>query len=142
MFGWGRKATVEERAKLIARMINFILYGLQTKTYEQFVESFSNPDAEPNVLDRHSHKLHFQLRISPTCWYDATATLARPDVPSSACLRGGGDDLGVFITIDAGDSTRISIDLRLDEDVGRDARSMVRALEAIPFDNTNTALRP
>lgn len=47
MFGWGRKASVDERAKQIARMLGFIQHGLRTKSYEQFAASFSNPGADP-----------------------------------------------------------------------------------------------
>ena len=42
MLGWGRKAAIEKRAKLLARMTALILQGLQTKSYEQFIASFSN----------------------------------------------------------------------------------------------------
>ena len=41
MFGWGRKGAVEKRAKLLARMVTLIVHGLRTKTYEQFIASFS-----------------------------------------------------------------------------------------------------
>jgi hypothetical protein len=74
MLGWGRKAAVDERAKLLARMINLIMHSLKAKPYEQFVASFSNPGKEPDAFDGSNRELHFQMRISPSCWYDATAT--------------------------------------------------------------------
>ena len=67
IFGWGG-AEVEERAKLLDRMVVLIVHGLRTKTYEQFVAAFSNPGHEPDALQRLSHKASFQMRISPTCW--------------------------------------------------------------------------
>ena len=73
LFGWGRKAPIDERAKLIARMVGLVIDGLRTKSYEQFVLSFSNPGAEPGEFERGNGELYFQMRISPTCWYNATA---------------------------------------------------------------------
>jgi hypothetical protein len=49
MFGWRRRAAVGKRAKQIARMVLLVIDGLQTKTYEQFVVSFSNPGAVPST---------------------------------------------------------------------------------------------
>jgi hypothetical protein len=49
---WSRRDTgVDERVKLMARMVTLIVHGLQIKSYEQFVESFSNPDGEPPSLE-------------------------------------------------------------------------------------------
>ena len=47
MLGWGRNSAVEKRAKRLARMTPLIMHGLQTKTYEQFIASFSNPAGSP-----------------------------------------------------------------------------------------------
>jgi hypothetical protein len=44
-----RKAAVEKRAKQIARMVLLVIDGLQTKTYEQSVEIFSNPGNVPST---------------------------------------------------------------------------------------------
>jgi hypothetical protein len=33
MFGWGRKAAVKQRARLLARMIDLIMHGLKTKPW-------------------------------------------------------------------------------------------------------------
>src|SRR5260370_32103057 len=98
MFGWGRKGAVEKRAKLLSRMIALITHGLKSKPYEQFVASFSNPGKEPDAFDRSNRELHFQMRISPTCWYDATATYPLRE-SSWVSLHGGGDDFGVLITV-------------------------------------------
>ena len=81
MLGWGRKAAVEKRAKLLARMINLIMHSLKAKPYEQFVASFSNPGKEPDAFDRSNRELHFQMRISPSCWYDATASYPLRETP-------------------------------------------------------------
>ena len=43
MFGWGRKAAVKQRARLLARMIGLIMHGLKTKP-------FSNPGKEPDAF--------------------------------------------------------------------------------------------
>lgn len=47
LFGWGHKAEIEQRAQRVARMLFFIKHGMQTKTYDEFVASFSNPGDEP-----------------------------------------------------------------------------------------------
>jgi hypothetical protein len=67
MLGWGRQAAVEKRAKLLGRMTDLIMHGLQTKTYEQFIASFSNPGWEPDTFERQRQELRFLMRISPTC---------------------------------------------------------------------------
>ena len=59
MLGWGRNSAVEKRAKLLARMTTLIMRGLQTKTYEQFIASFSNPDGEPDASERQRHEFTF-----------------------------------------------------------------------------------
>ncbi len=82
MFGGGQKATVDRRAKRLARIVAFIVHGLQTKSYEQFIASFSNPGSEPNAFDRSSRDHRFQMRISPTCWYDAFASYPLGESPS------------------------------------------------------------
>jgi hypothetical protein len=133
MFGLGRSAAVQKRAELIARMVGYVRHGLQTKSYEQFVESFSNPDGQPDVSDRHRRELNFQMRVSPTCWYDATAFYwhGTPFVG----IQGGGDDYGVFITAHGDRDSLISVDFHkplLGRQSGRDARAMVRALQVMP----------
>jgi hypothetical protein len=131
MLGWGRKAGVEERAKLLARMTAFILKGLQTKTYEQFVASFSNPGGEPDTLERQSHILHFVMRISPTCEYYATACYPRDD-PPWASLQGDDDDFGVFITLSRSGEITVGLHLESGETAGRDAQAIVRSLTTMP----------
>jgi hypothetical protein len=131
MLGWGRRAAVEERAKLLARMVALILRGLQTKTYEQFIASFSNPGGEPDPLERQSHILHFLMRISPTCEYYATARYPRDD-PPWASLQGDGDDFGVFITISQSGEITVGLHLESGEVAGRDAQAVVRSLTAMP----------
>jgi hypothetical protein len=134
VFGWGRKAEVEERAKKVARMLFFIKHSMQTKTYDQFVASFSNPDEEPDVLMRYDRTAHFTMHISESCWYSADIAFPhKPDGNGAVTLHGGGDDFGVFITAAPSDD-RASVDLNLpfDQKAGRDARSMVRTLEAMP----------
>jgi hypothetical protein len=121
MLGWGRNAAVEKRVKLLARMTALILHGLQTKTYEQFVASFSNPGGEPDTSERQSHKLHFLMRISSTCEYYVTACYPRHE-PSWAILQADGDDFGVFITLSQ--SGEITGGLHLESgETGRSRRS-------------------
>jgi hypothetical protein len=139
MLGWGHKAAVEERAKLLARMTALVLHGLQTKTYEQFIASFSNPGGEPDASERQSHKLHFLMRISPTCEYVATACYPR-DEPSWAFLQGDGDDFGVFVTISHSADITVGLHLHSGESAGRDARAIVRILTAMPGITSFSAL--
>src|ERR1700692_4907580 len=97
MLGWGRKAAVERRAKLLARMTALIMHGLETKTYEQFIASFSNPGAGPDAPERQRYELHFQMRIAPKCGYDGTACYL-PREPCWASLKGHRDAFGVLLT--------------------------------------------
>jgi hypothetical protein len=139
MLGWGRKATVEKRAKLLARMIDLIIYRLQTKTYEQFIASFSNPGAEPGAFERQRHELHFQMRISAMCGYDARACYP-PSEPPWALLRGHGDDFGVFINISISAGITVGLHLNSGERAGRDAGAIVRSLTAMPGFRSFSAL--
>jgi hypothetical protein len=139
MLGWGRNAAVEKRAKLLARMTAVILHGLQTKTYERFIASFSNPGGEPDISERQSHKLHFLMRISPTCEYSATACYPR-DEPPWAFLQGDGDDFGVFITLSQSGEITVGLHLESGETAGRDAQAIVRILAAMPGFRSFSAL--
>lgn len=134
MFGWGRKAGITERAEKVARMLSFIKHSMQSKTYDQFVASFSNPGGEPDVLQRYDRRAHFIMHMSESCWY--SADVAFPHQPAgigSITLQGGGDDFGVFITATPADD-RVGVELHLpfDQKAGRDAKSMVRTLETMP----------
>ncbi len=131
MFGWGRKSAVEERAQKIARLVEFIRHGMRTKTYEQFVATFSNPGAEPDRTDRFRRQLNFTMTISPACWYQAMAMYPHgADDKPFLSMQGGGDDFGVFITAGADTSNYTEVDLHLfsGQKAGRDASAMVRAL--------------
>jgi hypothetical protein len=131
MLGWGRKAAVEKRAKLLARMVTLIMHGLKSKPYEQFVASFSNPGKEPDVFDQSNRELHFQMRISPTCWYDTTATYPLRESPW-ASLHGGGDDFGVLITVSPNAGITVGLHLGSGQRAGRDAQAVIHSLHAIP----------
>jgi hypothetical protein len=131
MFGWGRKRAVEKRAKLLARMVTLITHGLKSKTYEQFVASFSNPGEEPDAFDRSNHELHFQMRISPTCWYDATASYPLRE-PPWVSLHGGGDDFGVLITVSPSAGITVGLHLASGQRAGRDAGAAIHSLQTIP----------
>jgi hypothetical protein len=127
ILGWGGPE-VDERAKLLSRMIALIVHGLRTKSYEQFVAAYSNPGREPDALKRLSRKASFQLRITPTCWYDAAVSYA-DDAARTLSILGGGDDFGVSITTTSADNRIFAAFITdYDEKPGRDARAMVRAL--------------
>jgi hypothetical protein len=137
MFGWGRKIAVEKRAKQIARMVLLIVDGLQTKSYEQFVASFSNPGNVPSTLERGNRELSFQMRFSSACWYDAVVAYPRgPDETDEPHLyiQGGGDDWGVYISGNANRDKRVTVELHVPpgQKAGRDASAMVRALQTMP----------
>jgi hypothetical protein len=131
MFGRGRTAAVEKRAKLLARMSALILRGLQTKNYEQFIASFSNPGAEPDSSERQRHELRFLMQISLTSEYYATACYPRDD-PPWAFLQGDGDDFGVFITLSQSGEITVGLHLESGETAGRDAQAIVHSLTAMP----------
>jgi hypothetical protein len=65
LFWWRREQAVEERAKLMARMVSLIVRGLQTKSYEEFVESFSNPGSPSLVssVRQGARRLNYQFRF-------------------------------------------------------------------------------
>lgn len=132
MFGWARKAAIDQRAKLMARMLQLIINGLRTKSYEQFVTSFSNPGGEPDALDRMDRELCFRMRVSPSVWYDATASYACQ--PPLVSIQGGGDDFGVFIIASTEPDDTVKVDLHVAPGLGtgRDAHAMVRALQKMP----------
>jgi len=135
MFGIKRRSAIEQRAKLMARMVMLIVDGLCTKSYDQFVESFSNPGEEPDETARDARMLQFEMRFSPTCWYEATASFA--EARPSIYIDGGGDDFGVLISVHVPTDANLPVYPVVDLDVpqwwkrGRDARAMVRALQAM-----------
>lgn len=131
MFGWGRKAAVKQRARLLARMIGLIMHGLKTKPYDQFVASFSNPGKESDAFDRSNRELHFQMRISKICWYDATASYPLRETPWVS-LHGGGADFGVLITVSPGAGVTVGLHLASGQRAGRDAQAVIQSLHAVP----------
>jgi hypothetical protein len=140
IFGWGRRAEVEARAKQLARVTMVIVHSLQTKSYEQFVQSFSNPGTEPGSLERLNRQLCFQLKVSPSSWYDAVADFSRrTDIYPCVILNGGGDDFGVAISAGPGYSI-VELHVPPGQKLGRDAKAMVNALGAIPGWTNNAGL--
>ncbi len=69
-----------------------------------------------------------------SCWYSAAVSFPHgPDGVGAISLEGGGDDFGVFISAASGDDlASVALYLAFDEKAGRDAKSMVRTLEAMP----------
>jgi hypothetical protein len=132
MFTRGRRAQIEARGKQIARMIMVIVHGLQTKSYDDFVDGFSNPGTKPASLERLNKQLCFQLRISPTCWYDAVADFSRrTESYPFVNLHGGGDDFGVAISAGPG-YFHVELYVPDGQKIGRDAKRIVQALAVIP----------
>src|SRR5262249_44015323 len=43
MFGQSRRVAIKQRAKLMGRMVMLLTDGLCRKSYDQFVDSYSNP---------------------------------------------------------------------------------------------------
>jgi hypothetical protein len=127
------ETVIEERAQQIARMVMFIVHGLQTKSYDEFIESISNPGGEPTLRERLNRELRFQMRISPTCWYDAVVEYPFDSTPHFY-VEGSGDDWGVLISGDAVADHRIGVDFIVPtgSQPGRDARAMEHALRVIP----------
>jgi hypothetical protein len=132
LFRW-RETIIDERAKKIARMVEFICHGLQTKNYDQFVSSFSNPENEPDASERDAGRLRFHMQFSPTCWYEAIAEYPTDGTPHFH-LEGGGDDWGVLISGDALADHRIGVDFFVPtgSQPGRDASAMEHALREMP----------
>ncbi len=145
MFGHKRKDAIRQRAKLMGRMVMLLTDGLCTKSYDQFVERYSNPGDGPDEIARNARISRFEMRFSPTCWYEATASLAENAQPW-ILIEGGGDDCGVFISVqipaDANVPSRPVVDLQVPRDAkkGHDAGAMVRALQDIPGWRAVTAI--
>ena len=133
LFRLRRENTIDERAKQMARMVMLIVHSLQTKSYDEFVESFSNPGSELDSNERLKRQLHFQMRISPTCWYEAAAVYLPAGTPYFL-IEGGGDDWGDLISGDAIADHRIGVDFWVPtgSQAGRDASAMVSALRGMP----------
>src|SRR6516162_2168777 len=135
LFRLRHRIAIRKRAQQIARMVTFISYNLQTKDYDRFVASFSNPWKEPDASKRQACQLCFQMRFSPTCWYDAVTQYPNGPVGTPYFyIRGGGDDWGVVISGSAKAKHRITVDLHVPEPSrpGPDARAIVRTLLAMP----------
>jgi hypothetical protein len=137
MYGRKRRTVIKRRAKLMGRMVMLLTDGLCTKSYEQFVESYSNPYGEPDETERNARISRFEMRFSPSCWYEATASLYENAQPW-IFIAGGGDDCGVCITVrvpaDANVPSCPVVDLRVPRGAkkGHDAGAMVRALREMP----------
>jgi hypothetical protein len=137
MFGHRRRTAISQRAKLMGRMVMLLTDGLCRKSYDQFVESFSNPGDEPDETERNARVSRFAMRFSPTCWYEATASLYE-DAQPWILIEGGGDDCGVWISVrvpaDANMPSCPVVDLQVPRGAkrGHDAGAMVRALQDIP----------
>jgi hypothetical protein len=133
LFLWRRERGTDKRAKQVARMVTLIVHGLQTKSYDDFVDSFSNPGSEPGPLERLQRRLCFQMRMLPTCWYDARAEYPADGTPSFY-IEGGGDDFGVLISGDAIADHSIGVDFWVptNSQAGRDAHEMVHTLRGMP----------
>lgn len=137
MFGRKRRSAIKQRAKLMGRMVMLLTDGLCTKSYDQFVESYSNPGDKPDETARNARISRFEMRISPTCWYEATASLAENAQPR-IFIEGGGDDCGVFISVQVPADANVPpcpvIELLVPRGAkrGHDAGAMVRALRDTP----------
>lgn len=136
MFG-KRRTAIRQRAKLMGRMVMLLIDGLCTKSYDQFVESYSNPGNEPDETERNARISRFQMRFSSSCWYEATASLYEKAQPW-IFIAGGGDDCGVCISVhvpaDTNVPSRPMVDLHVPRGgkKGHDAQAMVRALRNMP----------
>ena len=137
MFDQKRKSAIRQRAKLMGRMDMLLSDSLCTKSYDQFVESYSNPGNEPDETARNARISQFEMRFSSTCWYEATASLYENAEPW-IFIEGGGDDCGVCISVQVPDDANVPfcpvVDLRVPRGAkrGHDAGAMVRALQDIP----------
>jgi hypothetical protein len=98
MFGHERRTAIKQRAKLMGRMVMLLTDGLCTRSYDQFVERYSNPGDEPDENARNARISRFAMRFSRTCWYEATASLIENAQPW-ILIEGAGDDCGVVISV-------------------------------------------
>jgi hypothetical protein len=120
-------SAIEERAKVLGRMIPLIVSGLRSKSYDAFIAAFSNPGNEPGESERAVRRVHFRLQLSSSCWYDAIASYPLGS-PPWVVLRGGGDDFGVVIRTDA-EHREVTLDYDPSKgSVGPDAFEMLAAL--------------
>ena len=106
MFGHKRRSAIKARAKLMGRMVMLLTDGLYTKSYDQFVERFSNPGGGPYETARNARISRFEMRFSPTRWYEATASLYE-NAQHWIRIEGAGDDCGVFISVRVPDDANV-----------------------------------
>lgn len=137
MFGSERRTAIKQRAKLVGRMVMLLTDSLCTKSYDQFVERYSNPGDAPDEDARNARISRFAMRFSPTCWYEATASLSENAQPW-IFIEGAGDDCGVVISVRVPDDANVAscpeVDLHVPRGArrGHDAGAMVRAVRDIP----------
>jgi hypothetical protein len=137
MFGSERRTAIKQRARLMGRMVMLLTDSLCTKSYDQFVERYSNPGDAPDENARNARISRFAMRFSPTCWYEATASLAE-NAQAWIFIEGAGDDCGVVISVRVPDDANVAscpeVDLHVPRGArrGHDAGAMVRALRDIP----------
>jgi hypothetical protein len=114
-------------------MVLLIVHGLQTKSYDDFVNSFSNPGNDPAPFERLQGRLKFKMQMSPTCWYDARVEYPFGGTPFFQ-IEGGGDDWGVLISGNAIADHSIGVDFFVPTNGqgGRDAHALVRLLRRMP----------
>jgi hypothetical protein len=144
MFGLGSGAAVRERANRLRILVALIASNLYTKTAAEFAEFYKLTTA----VEQRGSEIYFGVKFSPSCRYDACATYpeSQPEwmadllgsephetPEASLSILGGGDDYGVFINV-LGPDHGASVELHVAPGrvAGKDAKSMVTALLALP----------
>lgn len=140
MFGWGNSAEMQRRAAKVALTLYIVRSELTEIGLQSMIERRRAEGAKVVVTE--DRAVVFSIGFSPTCWYDFRIDLADRDTAAISAL-GGGEDYGVFILAPLEDEKAwITVKTEPEKSPGRNAKPMVRALQAEPgFESLDRAIK-
>jgi hypothetical protein len=140
MFGWGQSAEMQRRAAKVALTLHIVRSELTEIGLQSMIERRRAEGAK--VVVTKGRAVVFGVSFSPTRWYDFRIDLADRDTAAISVL-GGGEDYGVFILAPLEDEKAwVTVKTEPGKPPGRNAKPMVRALEAEPdFESLDRAIK-
>jgi hypothetical protein len=140
MFGLGQSAEMQRRAAKVALTLHIVRSELAEIGLQSMIERRRAEGAK--VVVTKDRAVVFGVSFSPTRWYDFRIDLADRDTAAISAL-GGGEDYGVFILAPLEDEKAwVTVKIEPGKPPGRNAKPMVRALEAEPdFESLDRATK-
>jgi hypothetical protein len=140
MFGWGQNAEMQRRAAKVALTLHIVRSELTEIGLQSMIEHRRAEGAK--VVVTKDRAVVFGMSFSPTRWYDFRIDLADRNTAAISAL-GGGEDYGVFILAPLEDEKAwVTVKTEPGKPPGRNAKAMVRALEAEPnFESLDRAIK-